>query len=90
MKTLGQIAMEAFDAAFTGPLMTFGENKERLFEAAAQAVRNAVIEECAKVCEETVETYVDGDEYSSGFTVYGEQSAKALRNLLKAKKGAKK
>jgi hypothetical protein len=41
MKTLGQIARDAFINA--GPMTDW--------DAAAQAVRAAVIEECAKVCE---------------------------------------
>jgi hypothetical protein len=49
MKTLGQINMDAIDAAFTGPLTSFSVVKNDLFEAGAQAVRAAVIRECITV-----------------------------------------
>ena len=43
MKTLGQIALNAF--------IEHKGTSDSSWEAAAQAVRDAVIEECAKVCE---------------------------------------
>jgi len=79
MKTLGQIANEAFDS---GIGRTFSES----WEAAAQAVREAVIEECAKVCEDTFIDYINGDDDSSGFSIYGDKCAKELRQMIKKDK----
>lgn len=82
MKTLGQIAMDAWDKADADGLTTSDE----LFAVAAQAVREAVIEECAKVCEDTFIDYINGDDDSSGFSIYGDKCAKELRQMIKKDK----
>jgi hypothetical protein len=63
MKTLGQIACEAFDKSDSAPVTAGDAWPARCWEAAAQAVRQAVIEECANVCElEKVEEIGEGDD----------------------------
>lgn len=52
MKTLGQIAILAYENATYDVELSRAENDLRHWEAVAQAVREAVIEECAKVCDE--------------------------------------
>jgi hypothetical protein len=54
VKTLGQIAYETTDDAVELPWNQCVSNAARPYwEKMAQAVRAAVIEECAKVCEQT-------------------------------------
>ena len=48
MKTLGQIACEGAGAEWD---YAHGAMTNKLWEAAAQAVRSAVIDECVKACE---------------------------------------
>lgn len=51
MKTLGQIAFESFNREIIYAVdWKYADAQD--WEAAAQAVREAVIEECAKVCDE--------------------------------------
>jgi hypothetical protein len=51
MKTLGQIAYEATAGSGRFEWQDLVKHDREVWEAAAQAVRASVIEECAKVCE---------------------------------------
>lgn len=51
VKTLGQIACEGGGYYWPSNMAGIAPSKKE-WEAAAQAVREAVIEECAKVCDE--------------------------------------
>jgi hypothetical protein len=73
MKTLGEIA---YDTWSTSKYYHWADEQHftrRQWEAAAQAVRAAVIEECAKVCEERYTD--DGRNDSILFPVYDESRA---------------
>jgi hypothetical protein len=74
MKTLGQIAYESVNTkafGYSWEAASAGTKKE--YEFLAQAVRAAVIEECAKACDEmervAAEQPLDQDDYSC--LVYG-------------------
>jgi hypothetical protein len=88
MKTLGQIAYEAISLkAGWGPDELRGWEAEASpevradWEAAAQAVRDAVIDECAKIAEKTV----CDKHIPTGVVIYGTRAAAAIR-ALKGKK----
>lgn len=65
MKTLGRIALEAYETAWgREPVEHLPDFKCPGFDAAAQAVRQAVIEECAAACEMLVHPRWPNDDAS--------------------------
>jgi hypothetical protein len=75
MKTLGQICRDAF----MGP-----PNQGTTWEAAAQAVRAAVIEECAQVCDELEQEAAENpsghDDYSCNDYEFAARQIRALKD----------
>jgi hypothetical protein len=77
MKTLGQIAYEATAGAGRFEWQDLVKHDREVWEAAAQAVRDAAIEECAKVCDRLVDLYAGGKHLTDDLEV----AASAIREL---------
>lgn len=74
-------ASEVFKEAIE-VLHAFGaDNISDELEAAAQAVRNAVIEECAKVCGQEIFDWASDTHYAHIRHEYGKELANRIRSL---------